>query len=92
MDEALNSPVAVIAILAGLAVLIREISWFVRSIMGKSRTYSYHIIEKMSENLQVVNTNLLLLSKNMEQHERTAEKTLECVRELRAIMERGSHL
>ena len=41
--EALNSPIAVIAILAGVAVLIREVAWFIKTTNLESQaTYEGH--------------------------------------------------
>lgn len=68
MTEQLNNPVAIIAILAGLAVLVREISWFSKTIKGDANPYSnaQRSFERLSETLQAVSTSLVMMNKQLE--------------------------
>ena len=75
MMDALNSPVAVIAILAGLAVFIREVSWFVRSVQGKSPTNELkQAVDRFREAAETQTITLIRLNDRTERIEHTVEK------------------
>lgn len=73
--EQLNHPVVVIAILAGLAVFLREVSWFVRSLQGKNPTDELRTsIERFTEALQNFTTAMARLHDKTERIERLCER------------------
>lgn len=54
----INHPVAVIAILAGLAVFLREVSWFTKTIRGKNGTAIEHAMQELSQTLERLNAKM----------------------------------
>lgn len=83
MNQELNHPVAVIAILAGLAVLLREISWFVKSVQGKANPYSdtQRTFERLSETLQAVHTSLMLMNSKLDGMQHNQERLESALRD-----------
>lgn len=58
MMDQLNHPVAVIAILAGLAVFLREMGWFIKTATGKSTLPNKKDWEQVGKTLEQVGGNL----------------------------------
>jgi hypothetical protein len=73
--DTLNHPIAIIAILAGLAVFIREVSWFVRSIQGKSPTNELtRAVEKFAKAAEEQTITLIRVNDRTERIEKGIEK------------------
>jgi len=83
--ESINHPIAIIAILAGLAVFIREVSWFVRSIQGKSPTNELtKAVEKFSRAAEEQTITLIRMNDRTERIEKMIEKVDDKLDRIRA--------
>jgi len=79
----LNHPVAAIAILAGVAVLLREIAWFVKTTKAKNGGSTMEKnMEKLSSALTAININLTLLNEKARRTEHGIERNYDAVLKL----------
>ena len=82
MDQ-LNHPIAVVAILAGIAVFLREIAWFIKTVINKKNGGVNGRLEKtldnMNHTLQKMNTNFILLNEMHKQVKHGVERTHDAV-------------
>ena len=88
MNEGLNSPIAIVAILTVIltsgSVFIREVFWIFKNSKKNSGPNGHldRTLDKMTSTLQNMNTNLTLLNNRAERTERVTERTHEAVLKL----------
>jgi hypothetical protein len=61
MEEMINHPIVVIAVLGGMAVFLREIFWFVKSMTNKTPSHDTNrALDKVVDSLHELNANVKL--------------------------------
>lgn len=61
MKDMVNNPIVVVAILGGIAVFLREIFWFIKSMTQKTPTHDVNrSLERVAESLHELNANIRL--------------------------------
>lgn len=80
MIEALNSPIAVVGILAGMAVFIREASWFVKTARGTGHDAGQ---KELIRTLREIQSNLSLMNEKLRRVEITADASNNLLHEMK---------
>ena len=78
--EQLNSPIAVVAILAGVAVIFREVMWGMKTLRGTTgNPHQDRAFDKLAEAMDKVNLNLERLAERTQRIVEVSEKTHEAL-------------